>query len=199
MKKLLFLLLILPLSACFDADLAFVVHNDETATMSAHMKMGPELYGMIASSGEDPCKDGVGTQNADGSFNCLVTETDTIDNLIAKIEEESKNAAENSGIDPNQGVTIERMAGPFVKLSFDLAEMKRTAAESGMDPAMMGAFQQTLQGHGIHMTIKGKEIVETNGTLSQDRTTAEIRIPLAALLQPDSSLPDVFQTIVRTE
>ena len=199
MKKLLFLLLILPLSACFDADLKFIVHDDETATMSAHMKMGPELYGMIASSGEDPCRDGVGKQLADGTFSCLAEETDTIDNLIAKIEEESKNAAANSGVNPNQGVTIERMAGPFVKLSFDLAEMKRVAAESGMDPSMMGMMQQAFQGHGIHMIITGKEIVETNGVLSDDGTTAEIKIPLTALIQPDTSLPDVFETIVRTQ
>lgn len=199
MRKLLFMLLILPLSACFDADLSFVAHDDDTATMSANMKMGPDMYGMIAASGEDPCPDGVGTPKADGSFTCLVEEKGTIDELIAKIKKEGENAAASGGVNPNKGVKIERLEGPFLKLTFDLAELKRSAAEGGMDPAMMAMMASAFEGHGIHMTIKGKEITETNGTLSADRTTAAINIPLTALLQTDNSLPDQFVTILRTE
>ncbi len=198
MKKLLYLLLLVPLSACFDADLDFVVHDDETATMSAHMLLGPEMYGMIAQSGQDPCEEGVGTTNADGTFSCRVEETDTIDNLIAEIENGQKNAAQG-GVNPNQGVSLERMEGPFVRLVFDLAELKKVAAESGADPSMMGMLQQAFQGHRIHMTITGKDIVETNGQLSADGRTAEITIPLRALIEPDASLPDQFVTVVRTE
>ncbi len=198
MKRFLFLLLVLPLSACFDADLNFVVHDDETATMSAHMLLGPEMYGMIAQSGQDPCEEGVGTANADGTFSCRVDQTDTIDNLIADIETGRQNAAQG-GVNPNQGVTVERMDGPYLRLIFDLAELKQVAADSGADPSMMGMLQQAFQGHRIHMTITGAEIVETNGMLSEDGRTAEITIPLRALIEPDPSLPDQFQTVVRTE
>lgn len=198
MKKLLFLLVVLPLSACFDADLGFVVHDDETATMSAHMLLGPEMYGMIAQSGQNPCEEGVGTANADGTFSCRVNETDTIDNLIADIETGKQNAA-SGGVNHNQGVTVERLDGPYVKLIFDLAEVKQAAAESGADPSMIGMLQQAFQGHRIHMTITGKNIVETNGALSADGKTAEITIPLRALIEPDASLPDQFVTIVQTE
>lgn len=198
MKRFLFLLLVLPLSACFDADLNFVVHDDETATMSAHMLLGPEMYGMIAQSGQDPCEEGVGTANADGTFSCRVDQTDTIDNLIADIETGRQNAAQG-GVNPNQGVTVERMDGPYLRLIFDLAELKQVAADSGADPSMMGMLQQAFQGHRIHMTITGAEIVETNGMLSEDGRSAEITIPLRALIEPDPSLPDQFQTVVRTE
>lgn len=198
MKKLLFFLVVLPLSACFNADLDFVVHDDETATMSAHMILGPEMYGMIVQSGQDPCEEGVGTPNADGSFSCRVEKTDTIDNLIAEIETGKQNAA-SGGVNHNQGVTIERMDGPYVRLIFDLAEVKQAAAESGVDPSMMGMLQQAFQGRRIHMTITGKEIVETNGILSEDGKTAEITIPLLALIEPDTNLPGQFLTIVRTE
>lgn len=198
MKRFLFLLLVLPLSACFDADLNFVVHDDEIATMSAHMLLGPEMYGMIAQSGQDPCEEGVGTANADGTFSCRVDQTDTIDNLIADIETGRQNAAQG-GVNPNQGVTVERMDGPYLRLIFDLAELKQVAADSGADPSMMGMLQQAFQGHRIHMTITGAEIVETNGMLSEDGRTAEITIPLRALIEPDPSLPDQFQTVVRTE
>ncbi|WP_289040374.1 hypothetical protein [uncultured Aliiroseovarius sp.] len=199
MRKLLFLLFIFPLSACFDADLDFVVHDDENATMIANMKMGADFYGMIAATGEDPCEDGVGTQNDDGSFNCLVEETDTIDSLIAEMEEEGQDAEESSGVNPNQGVTIERLEGPFIKLTFDLVEMKETASDTGIEPSMMAMMLQEMKGHRIRMTITGEEIVETNGQLSNDGKTAEITIPLTAMLQSNDSLPDEFVTIVRTE
>ncbi|WP_371169404.1 hypothetical protein [Aliiroseovarius sp. 2305UL8-7] len=199
MKKLLFLILILPLSACFDADLTFDLHDDETATMSSKVSMGPELYGMIASRGEDPCKDGVGQQLGDGTYTCLIEETDTIDNLIVKLEDERQNHAEQNGVNPNQGVTVERLDGPFIKLSFDLVQLKQAAADTGMEPTMLAAFREAMLGHRIHMTIKGAEIVETNGTLSPDGKSAVFDIPLTALIETDASLPDSFQTIVRTQ
>ena len=199
MKKLLYLLIILPLSACFDADLSLTVHDSETATMSANMTMGPELIQMIASSGQDPCEDGVGVQNADGSYSCLVEEPDTIDNLIAKIEEEEANAGAAGSVNPNTGVTIERMEGGLIRLSFDLLEIKRNASETGMDPAMLGAFQSAMTGHGIQMSIRAKEIISTNGSLSEDGTVAMFGIPLPALLDPAAQLPDSFETVVRPD
>lgn len=199
MKKFLLLLLVLPLSACFDADLDFVVHDDDTASMSSKINMGAELYGMAASSGEDPCEDGIGTQEADGTFTCVIEKTDTIDNLIAMIDEQNSVSQPDGAVNPGKGVTLERLEGPFVKMSFDLAKLKESAAQSGMDASMMGMVEQAFQGHRIHMTITGAQIVETNGSLTNDGKTAEITIPLIALLKPDPSLPNVFETVVRTE
>ncbi|WGK70115.1 hypothetical protein P0082_04445 [Candidatus Haliotispira prima] len=149
------------------------------------MTMWAEFYEMIASTGEDPCEDGVGTYYDDGTFGCLIAETNTIDNLIS---------------DSREGPAIERIDDTKIRFSFDLTEFKEAVTEgSETDPSVMWVLQESFLGHHIHVKIKGEEIIRTNGTLSDGGTTAEIDIPMTVLLETDETLPDVFEAIIRTE
>lgn len=197
MKKLLFALLLLPLAGCFDADMTFTVNDDDTATMRAVMSMGPEMYGMIASSGEDPCEEGVGEAQADGGYICTIEETDTLDNIVADLKQAQE--GQESPMDLSEGFTLERLDGGLVKVAFDLASLGEGAAESGMDPAMMGSMMQAFEGHGMTITVVGKEIVETNGTLSDDGKSATMHIPLTAIMTQDASLPTSFDVTLKAK
>ncbi len=197
MKKLLFALLLLPLAACFDADMTFTVNDDDTATMRAVMSMGPEMYGMIASSGEDPCEDGVGEVQADGGYICTIEETDTLDNIVAELKQAQE--GQEGPMDLSEGFTLERLDGGLVKVAFDLASLGEGAAESGMDPAMMGSMMQAFEGHGMTITVAGKEIVDTNGTVSDDGKSATMHIPLTAIMTQDASLPKSFDVTLKAK
>lgn len=197
MKKLLFALFLLPLAGCFDADMTFTVNGDDTATMRAVMSMGPEMYGMIASSGEDPCEEGVGEAQADGGYICTIEETDTLDNIVADLKQAQE--GQEGPMNLSEGFTLERLDGGLVKVAFDLASLGEGAAESGMDPAMMGSMMQAFEGHGMTITVVGKEIVETNGTLSDDGTSATMHIPLAAILTQDANLPASFDVTLKAK
>ncbi len=197
MKKLLFALLLLPLAGCFDADMTFTVNDDDTATMRAVMSMGPEMYGMIASSGEDPCEEGVGETLADGGYICTIEETDTLDNIVADLKQAQE--GQESPMDLAEGFTLERLDGGLVKVAFDLASLGEGAAESGMDPAMMGSMMQAFEGHGMTITVVGKEIVDTNGTLSDDRKSATMHIPLTAIMTQDATLPNSFDVTLKSK
>ncbi|WP_432448205.1 hypothetical protein [Aliiroseovarius marinus] len=195
MKKLFFLLLLLPLAACFDAEMKLVVHDDDTATVKSVITMGPEAYQMAAASGDDPCEDGVGTVLDDGGYQCVTEETDTIDNLIAKLNEEA-DAAGDDGMSPAQSAKIERLENGDLRVSFDLAELKQAAAESGMEPAMIAMMQQAFEGRAITLSIEG-EIIESNGATTAGGDRSQLRLELAKILMQDPSVPDSFVTIVR--
>lgn len=191
MRKLLFLLFLLPLTACIDADMKMKV-EDDTATVSSVITMGPEGYQMMASSGQDLCEDGVGTQLDDGGYRCEVEQTGTIDEMIAELE----TAKENSdGMAPDDTAQIVRLDNGDIRVSFDLAELKTQISEGGMDPTMIAMMQQAFVGRRIMMEIEGN-IVETNGVLSDDGRKASVTIPLDKLLMQDPSVPDGFVTIV---
>ena len=197
MKKLLFALLLLPLAGCFDADMTFTVNDDDTATMMAVMSMGPEMYGMIASSGEDPCEEGVGEVQADGGYICTIEETDTLDNIVADLKQAQE--GQEGPMDLAEGFTLERLDGGLVKVAFDLASLGEGAAEAGMDPAMMGSMMQAFEGHGMTITVVGKEILDTNGTLSDDGKSATMHIPLTAIMTQDATLPTSFDVTLKAK
>lgn len=196
MKKFLFLLLVLPLAACFDADLRLTLHEDDTATISSVVKMGPEAYQMAASSGDDPCEDGVGTVLENGSYECRTEETDTLDNIIAQMTEKDE-GAEPGDMSPTDSVKVEKLADGLVRVSFDLSDLKQSAGNTGMEPQMLAMLQQAFIGHGISMTIEGSEVIETNGVPSDDGTSARIDIGMDKVLMQDPSVPDSFVTVVR--
>lgn len=188
MRKLLFLLCLLPLAACVDMDLTLKIDGDN-ATVSSTVTMGPEGYQMMASSGEDMCEDGVATTLDNGDYQCTTEMTGTIDEMIAELE------AAEEGMDPDQTAKIEKLEDGNLRVSFDLAEMKASVAEGGMDPGMLMMMQQMLVGRNLTFTIEG-QIVETNGTLSDGGDMATLIIPLDKFAMQDPSIPDSFVTIV---
>lgn len=192
MRKLLFLLCLLPLTACIDADMKLKVEGD-TATVSSVIVMGPDGYQMMAASGEDLCKDGVGTPLENGGYRCEVEETGTIDEMIAELES-AKDSSD--GMAPDNTARIERLDNGDLRVSFELAVLKAQISEGGMEPAMMAMMQQAFVGRRILMEIEGN-IIETNGEKAMNGRQASITIPLDKLLLQDPSVPDSFVTIVR--
>ncbi|WP_300515460.1 hypothetical protein [Aliiroseovarius sp.] len=200
MRKILATLFLLPLAACFDADISISFLDNENAEMNAVMTMGPEFYAMMAQSGEDPCEEGVGEAQADGSFVCTISEQDTIDNLIAQVNAPADPTdADSPTTGMVQGYAIERIDADTVRVSFDLSEMfSDTKPEEGLGE-MEEMLRASFQGHAITMNVSGAEIVETNGTVSGDGKTASFVIPLETLLDDDPGLPSSFDVTVNTQ
>lgn len=192
MRKLLFLLCLLPLTACIDADLTLKIEED-TASVTSVIVMGPDGYQMMASSGQDLCEDGVGTQLEDGGYKCEVEQSGTIDEMIAELEAAKDNS---DGMAPDNSAKIERLPDGNVRVSMDLASLKSQVSEGGMEPAMIAMMQQAFVGRRITMEIQGN-IIETNGEKAMNGRSASITIPLDKLLMQDPSVPDSFVTIVK--
>jgi len=198
MRILIALLMILPLAACFDADVSMNFVDSETAEMNAVMTMGPELYAMGSQSGEDMCEDGEGVLADDGSYVCTISQVDTIDALIAQSQTETE--GKSAPTDVSQGFTVERLDDDTVRVSFDLATMMKDASEG--KPEDLGEMEAMLraafEGHAITLNVSGAAIVESNGEISEDGATATFVLPMLALLEDTVDLPEEFFTVVKT-
>lgn len=181
------LMFILPLAACFDAEMSINFPDDNTAEGTMVMTASSEFYQMSLQSGEPFCDGGIEAELDDGSHSCTHNFSGTIDEAI-------------NDPDIGEGMTIERRDGGLLFVSFDLNDMtadltSTTEQEGGeeMVQMMVAAFE----GHAITLHIGGGEIVETNGELSEDGKSASFRIPLDVVITGDADLPQSFDVLVR--
>lgn len=182
------LLFIVPLAACFDVDMSIAFKDENNVEGSMVMKASPEFYAMMASGEEEFCDDeGVETAHEDGSYTCTETFSGTIDEVL-------------NDPDMGEGMTIERRDGGQIYVAFDLGDLTEEivppeeagAEEEQMKQMMLAAFV----GHKIAINVSGAEIVETNGTLSDDGKTASFEIPLESLIEQTEPLPESFNVLL---
>lgn len=185
--SILSLLFILPLAACFDAEMTVAFPDDNNAVGTMVMTASPEFYAMATSSG-DPFCEGEEAALDDGSHTCTESMTGTIDEILADP-------------DMGEGMTIERRDGGLVYVAFDLGEVTQDVAppeEEGEEAEQMRQMMKaSFVGHMIAINIAGAQIVETNGTISDDGKTARFEIPLELLLEANNELPDSFNALVK--
>ncbi|HHS94163.1 MAG TPA: hypothetical protein ENK63_02320 [Rhodobacterales bacterium] len=181
------LVFIVPLAACFDVDMSVNVVDDNTAEATMVMTASPEFYAMMTSSGEAFCE-GEETALDDGSHTCTETFSGSIDEVL-------------DNPDMGEGMTFERRDGGLVFISFDLGdlsdEVTPPAEAGGDDEDMRQMMRAAFVGHHIKLSISGAEIVETNGTLSDDGKTAQLVIPLEGLMDETSDLPAGFDVLLK--
>lgn len=181
------LALIVPLAACFDVEMSVNVVDDTTAEATMVMTASPEFYAMMTSDGEAFCE-GEETALDDGSHTCTETYSGTIEDVLGNP-------------DIGEGVTFERRDGGLVFVSFDLGDLSNEVAPPGEagadDEDMRQMMQAAFVGHQIKLNVSGSEIVETNGTLSDDGKTAQLVIPLETMLDETNDLPASFDVLLK--
>jgi hypothetical protein len=178
---------ILPLAACFDVDMSFDFVDDNAVEGTMVMTASPEFYAMTTSSDEPFCEGEEATLE-DGSHTCTETVSGTIDEVL-------------NNPDMGEGMTIERRDGGLLYVAFDLGDLTSDVAppeEDGEDSEeMKNMMMAAFMGHAISINVSGAEIVETNGTISEDGTTATFEIPLESLLDEETELPAAFETVLK--
>ncbi|WP_298493451.1 hypothetical protein [uncultured Maritimibacter sp.] len=186
------LALTLPLAGCFDADVTADFSDRDAVRLDAVMTMGADVYQMAKSTGEDPCKEGVGTENADGTYTCAQTEVRTLADLIAEANDP------NSDLGMADGVSIEETADGNVRVTFDLSEMTADMPSEEERAQMAMMFGDAFVGHAITMRVTGEEIIETSGEIVDDGKTAQLVIPLESMFSVSgAAVPQEFDVVVR--
>ena len=181
---------IVPLAGCFDVDATIAITGDDQAEMNMQMTIGADLVAMMAGSGEDPCEDMVREDQDDGSVICTENKSGSIEELMADP-------------DMGEGLIIEKRPGGLYYVAFELDDLTgemglgdddMSAEEQAQMMAMMGSM---FEGHSMVLNIAGAEVVETNGTISDDGKTATYEIPLTKLLDAEATLPETFNALVK--
>lgn len=183
--SLLPLILALPLAACFDVDMTLDFPAEDRAEATMIMLADKDFYALATSSGEAFC-DGEESMHEDGRHVCTETRAGTIDEIVN---------------DPEfgNGMLIERRVGGLIYVAVDLGDLTEDIAPVEDDGAdeMMAMMREAFAGHAITLNFSGAKIIETNGTVSQDGTTATYEIPLSVTLDGGEGLPETFNALLR--
>ena len=121
-----------------------------------------------------------------------------IDVYEVKVRPRDDNAAAAIG-----ALYISKEDAQVVRMAFSTKDMKGemagTTGGEEMDEetkAMMTAF---FEGHSITIRAKGKQITESNMTVSADKTSAEVVIPFLDLINGTTTLPDELFAVIQTQ
>ncbi len=181
------LALTLPLAGCFDVNVSADFTDTDEVRLDAIMTMDAQSYQMISSTGEDPCEDGEGTVNDDGSYTCAMYERRSLEDLLAAMDDPENDLGIGDGVD------IEELDNGNLSVRFDLSDMTSDLPPEEERAQMSEMFGDAFDGHAISMSVVGEEIIETNGEISPDGTTASFDIPLSVMFSPEApSLPESF-------
>lgn len=188
------LLLTAGLAACVDMTEEVNVTSDATAKATMTMTMGADIYAMVKGGGagqsdsEKFCgKDGEKlTENADGSATCSSTEEGKFADLTF---EEGDSKPTFTTVSPG----VVRVAIPTAGMAGSLGNS--SSSSDAQEQAMM---EKMFDGHFVTLRISGKQITDTNMTLADDKTSAEIKIPFLDLIKGTAKLPDELYAVVST-
>ncbi len=186
------LALTMGLAGCIDMTEDLTVTSDTTAKATMTMTMGADIYAMFKSAdtsgtgSEKFCaKDGEKlTENSDGSATCESTTEGTFDKLDFS-EGDSK-------------PTFTVVSPGVVRVAVPTKDLAGSLGKDDSDAQTKAMMQKMFEGHFLTIRFHGVEVTDTNLTLSDDKTSAEIRIPFLDLINGTAKLPDELYAVVKT-
>jgi len=200
------------LAGCMDVTGEIEVTSETTGKATSIITMGAEFYPMIkqmqeaAKAGGDDasmksednfCKEegDVLVENADGSATCTSVKEGALADIM-------------TGQGPNSDAKVTVVSPGVVRVAFSTEEMSSQlasgpggaegaagSAEDEQTKAMLAAY---FKGHNATLRIKGKKVIDTNMTLGDDGTSAEVVIPFTDLLNGTTDLPKELYAVVDT-
>ena len=179
------------LSGCIDVNIEVAITSATTAKATMTQVMGADVYAMVKMGAEGEgasedsfCAEGELTENADGSATCTITEEGAFADL---------DLGQDEG-----GMTFTEAGPGLVRVALPTADMQaELGAQDEMDEETRQMVEAFFEGRTMTIAISGAEIVESNMTISADKTKAEQVIDMLALINGAADLPDEIFAVVR--
>ncbi len=181
------------LSGCVDMTEELNVTSDTTAKATMTMTMGADIYSMLKTAGNSSAPDGEKfcakegeqlTENSDGSATCTSTE----DGKFADLSFEEG--------DSKPAFTV--VSPGVVRVAFPTKDMAGDLGKDASDEQSQAMLKQMFDNHFVTIRVTGKAVTDSNMTISDDKTAAEIKIPFLDLINGTADLPDELYAVVDT-
>ena len=178
----------LALAGCIGVEAEIEVLGADSARMAGVLQMQRGIYemagGEIEFCGEG--EDGV-LELTDANAICRFEMTGSFDDLFGDD-------------DPDPGALpagIALIAEGVARVTIPLTDLTDDSSDMLDDPAMLDMVRPMFAGYEIAFVVRGAEILESNGTIADDRRSARFAMPIVDLLDPDLAPPDAFVTDLR--
>jgi hypothetical protein len=191
------------LAGCIDMTEEVAVTSDTTAKTTMTMTMAADIYAMLKSA-DAASQEGGGattekfcskpgeqlTENKDGTATCVATQDGAFADL-AFSEGDTKPVF--TVVSPG----VVKVAIPTAGMAGSMGSDSSDASAS-QDPSGQAMLQQMFANHFLTIRVSGKAITDSNMTISDDKTSAEIKIPFTDLFSGAAKLPDELYAVVST-
>lgn len=175
----------LALSACVDIDMTTTITGADSATVVGQMRMDRQMLDMMGGTdGFCPAEDGGTLTMTDTTAICDMNMAGSFDEVFTGGEGEPVPTA----VDQGDGTVL---------VSFPIGQMATDAGEMRNDAQMAAMMRPMLEGRAFVLRIAGAEIIESNGEISEDGTSASYTFNLVDILDPNVQVPEAFVTLVR--
>ena len=180
----------LALAACVEVDMTVEVLGEDEARVSGFMQMQRQMFEMSGSDASFCPEDDGGTLVlTDTHARCDFEKTGTFAEIMPA-DSDGDSPTELQGELTHLGADRVRAFLPISGMTDDLDEMEE-------DPQMIAMMRQMMAGMSISFTVKGREIESSTGTISEDGTSAFIRMGVDDLIAPAAERVGDFETILR--
>lgn len=180
----------LALAACVEVDMTIEVLGEDEARVTGYMQMERQMFDMSGGDASFCTEEEGGTLTlTDTHARCDFDKTGTYAEIMP---------AEASGDSPAdvQG-ELTYLGENRTRALLPLASMDEGMDEMGDDPQMLAMMRQMFAGMSVSFTVKGREIESSTGTISEDGTSATIRMGVDDLIAPAEDRIGDFETILR--
>lgn len=172
------------LSGCIDIEMDVTALGPDQARVNGSMTVARAMLDMMGGP-EDFC-------DPEDGGELILTETHARCDLLVE-----GSIADVFPPEDDSAPQMTDLGDGSARVVFLLGDMTADTVEMRDDPEMAQMFLPMLQGHSVTLRIRGSQILSTNGTLSDDGTTASYSFQLDQLLDKDFSMPETFEAIVR--
>lgn len=181
------------LAGCIDMTMDVNVTSDTTAKATITQTMAADIYSMVKAADAQPsegskpfCKEEGNTlvENADGSATCTIVTEGAFADL--KFNDQDGKPA------------FTTVSPGVVRVALATKGMAGELGSAEQDEQTKAMMKQFFDGHFLTIRFSGKEVTDTNLTLSADKTSAEIVIPFLDLMNGTAKLPEELYAVVRT-
>jgi len=174
----------LALSGCIDIEMDVTALGPDQARVNGSMTVARAMLDMMGGP-EDFC-------DAEDGGTLVMTDTHARCDLLVE-----GSITEVFPPEDDSAPQMTDLGDGSARVVFLLGDMTADTVEMRDDPEMAQMFLPMLQGHSVTLRIRGSQIVSTNGTLSDDGTSASFSFQLDHLLDKDFAMPDTFEAVVR--
>lgn len=196
----------LAMSGCFDMKQDFVFKADKTAELTFRIGIDAALMALANQNSEKPfCPSDMAATNKEGVTGSAVSSTEGGDLVctikmagpIDTIVEAMSEVHLNDNQQQQQGILLAQ-DGETYALTIELPPMQKPeeADKNPMAETMNAMLLAKMSGRVLSWSITAPSIIESNGTISDDRTVATYSRPLAdAFTSPEPTRFNVTFTL----
>lgn len=182
--------LTLGLAGCIDATIDVAVTGADTAKGTMTTTIDKSIYDM-GQSGEDSST----SKFCEGGEVTIAGEKVT----CVQVKEGSFADVTFDGGDSSQPITFTEAGPGLVRVAYPTKDLMGELGTESMDAETKAMMISFFSGHSVTFRISGKEVTDTNMTLSEDSTSAERVIPFLELIEGTAELPEELYAVVRAE